>query len=198
MYGRGIHTGSVHSLHNFAKTCLLMRTAPWFAGSNMKTRSQPLKTSSYHSSLLRLRHENVWGSNTTSRRRREKCFSSRQLRSLPYHRTIQSLRTFARWYDLIFGRVGVLRHENSPLPLCIDRRWQGRRSAQTPQSQPYFRYCARRAGWSLLGRLTASLSQCELGDYAILDIFRAPVAPCETKGHDIAFHFGEKSLAEFA
>jgi hypothetical protein len=33
--------------------------APWFAGSNMKTRSQPLNTSSYHSSLLRLRHENV-------------------------------------------------------------------------------------------------------------------------------------------
>jgi hypothetical protein len=33
--------------------------APWLAGSNMKTRSQPLNTSSYHSSLLRLRHENV-------------------------------------------------------------------------------------------------------------------------------------------
>ena len=28
MYGRRIHAGSVHSLHNFAKTCLLMRASP--------------------------------------------------------------------------------------------------------------------------------------------------------------------------
>ena len=48
------------------------------------------------------------------------------------------------------------------------------------------------------GDLTASLSQRELGDCAILDIFRAPVAVHEPEGHDIAFHLREKSLAQVA
>ncbi len=46
--------------------------------------------------------------------------------------------------------------------------------------------------------LTASLGQRELGDCAILDGFRAPVATCKSEGHDIAFRLREKSLAEFA
>ena len=46
--------------------------------------------------------------------------------------------------------------------------------------------------------LTASFRQRELRDFAILDSFRAPVAACQSEGHDIAFRFSEKSLAEFA
>ena len=46
--------------------------------------------------------------------------------------------------------------------------------------------------------LPASLSQSELGDFAIFDRVRAPIAACEPEGHDVAFRFGEKSLAEFA
>src|SRR5271165_2847007 len=116
-------------------------------------------------------------------------FSSRQSRSLPYHKTIQSLRTFARWYDLIFGRVGVLRRENSPSPLCIDRRWQGRRSAQMPQPNHIFDIVRSELSGLDSGDLTTTLGQRELRDYAILDVVRAPVSSCETKGHHIAFHF---------
>jgi hypothetical protein len=78
--------------------------------------------------------------------------------------------------------------------MCIAPRWQGRGSAQTPQSDT----ARAELGRLYSSDLMASLSQCELGDCAIFNLFRAPVAPCEPEGHDIAFRFGEKSLAEVA
>ena len=172
MYGRCFHAGRVHPLHNLAKTCLLMRAGPL------------VRRLKYENAITAAEHviipfgaccdcatKYVCTGTRQAGVAAQNAVSSPQSRSSPCHRTIQSLRTFARWYDLIFGRADASRRESSPSPLCIARRWPGRVSAQTRQSQPCFRYYARRNSGLDSSHLTASLSQCELGDCAIVDIF---------------------------
>src|ERR1700722_19135745 len=153
MYGHGIHAGSVHSLHNLVMACLLMGTSPLVRRLKYENAITAAKHVIVPFKLVAIApRKRVRLEHDKQASLRKNAFSSPQLRSSPCHRTIQSLRTFARWYDLIFGRGGALRRESFPSPLCIVLHWLGRGSAQTPQSQPCFRYCARQAGWSLLGR----------------------------------------------
>src|ERR1700728_1408938 len=173
MYGGGIHAGSAHSLHNLAKTCLLMRASPL------------VRRLKYEDAITAAKHVIIpFELVAIAPRKRVRLEHDKQAspRKMLLHRRNCALR-------LVIGRSKAFEHLHagtigfSVEPAHNSAKARHRRCVlldagkaagqhKRPDPNHVFDIVRTELGGLDTSDLKASLSQRELRDRAILDIFR--------------------------